>query len=393
MAVPWRSPKFHVILSSTLMGIMGVALLGPVLPTLKDVFAISDARVGLVLTAYTLPGIVLAPFVGLIADRIGRKRVLVPLLVLYGLAGMGSATAQTFDQLLAFRLLQGIGASSLITLAVTLIGDYYEGIRRDEIVSMNSSAIGIGAAIFPTLGGALVVVHWTAPFVFFGVAILVALLAVLVIDEPSTSRATALPAYLRQLGSVLRNRKVLGMYGAALVTYVLFYGGVLTAIPLVLDETYGLSAPRIGVLLAAASVASAAVASQNSRLGTRFSVSTLLGTGFLAFGVAFLGISQTDSVPVIGSMLFLFGSGLGLMAPSIDRTLVGAVSSAQRASVMGMTSSMIWLGQTIGPALFPLLATDIFAQSGGYSYLFLVFGSTTILGGVVTITIHHVNLP
>jgi MFS family permease len=91
-------------------------------------------------------------------------------------------------------------------------------------------------------------------------------------------------------------------------------------------------------------------------------------------------------------MLFLFGSGLGLMAPSIDRTLVGAVSSAQRASVMGMTSSMIWLGQTIGPALFPLLATDVFAQSGGYSYLFLVFGSATILGGVVTIATHHVTL-
>lgn len=385
MAVPWRSPKFHVILSSTLMGIMGVALLGPVLPTLKEVFLISDARVGLVLTAYTLPGIVLAPFVGLVADRIGRKRVLVPLLVLYGIAGAGSATAQTFDQLLVFRFLQGIGASSLITLAVTLIGDYYEGVRRDEIVSMNSSAIGIGAAIFPTLGGALVVIHWTAPFVFFGVAILVALLAVLVIDEPPSDRATALPAYLRQLGSVVRNRKVLGMYGAALVTYVLFYGGVLTAIPLVLDETYGLSAPRIGVLLAAASVASAAVASQNSRLGSRFSVSTLLGIGFLAFGLAFLGIWRTDSVLVIGGMLFLFGGGLGLMAPSIDRTLVGAVSSSQRASVMGMTSSMIWLGQTIGPVVFPFLATDVFAASGGYPRLFFLFGVITAVGGVLTV--------
>ncbi len=385
MAVPWRSPKFHVILSSTLMGIMGVALLGPVLPTLKEVFVISDARVGLVLTAYTLPGIVLAPFVGLAADRIGRKRVLVPLLVLYGIAGAGGATAQTFDQLLVFRFLQGIGASSLITLAVTLIGDYYDGVQRDEVVSMNSSAIGIGAAIFPTFGGALVVIHWTAPFVFFGVAILVALLAVLVIDEPPADRATALPAYLRQLGSVVRNRKVLGMYGAALATYVLFYGGVLTAIPLVLDETYGLSAPRIGVLLASASVASAAVASQNSRLGTRFSVSTLLGIGFLAFGLAFLGIWRTDSVPVIGGMLFLFGAGLGLMAPSIDRTLVGAVSSSQRASVMGMTSSMIWLGQTIGPVVFPFLATDVLATSGGYPRLFFLFGVVTAVAGVLTV--------
>lgn len=385
MAVPWRSPKFHVILSSTLMGVMGVALLGPVLPTLKGVFAISDAQVGLVLTAYTVPGIILAPFVGLISDRVGRKRVLVPLLVLYGVAGTASATVQSFEQLIFFRLLQGIGASSLITLAVTLIGDYYEGVRRDEAVSMNSSAIGIGAAIFPALGGILVVAHWTAPFLFFGVAILVALFAVLVLEEPPTERTTNLSAYLRQLVSVVHNREVLGMYSAALVTYVLFYGGILTAIPLVLDETYGLSAPEIGVLLALASVASAIVATQNSRLGARFSVSTLLGTGFFAFGVAFLGIWGTESVPAVGVMLFVFGSGLGLMAPSIDRTLVSAVPSSQRASVMGMTSSMIWLGQTIGPVLFPLLATEVFAASGGYLQLFFVFGTVTAVAGVLTV--------
>lgn len=386
MALPWRSPKFHVILASTLMGIMGVALLGPVLPTLKGVFAVSDSQIGLVLTAYTLPGIVLAPFVGLIADRIGRKRVLVPLLVLYGLAGAACATVTTFDRLLAFRLLQGIGASSLITLAVTLIGDYYEGVRRDEAVSANSGVIGIGAAIFPTLGGTLVVIHWTAPFLFFSVGLLVALLAVVAVEEPTTVQPTALGTYLRRLAGVVHNRKVLGMYGAALATYVLFYGGVLTAVPLVLDERYGLSAPRIGVLLALASVASAIVATQNSRLGKRFSVSTLLGTGFLAFGLAFLGIWRTESIPVVGAMLFCFGGGLGLMAPSIDRTLVSTVSSSQRASVMGLTSSMIWLGQTIGPVLFPLLATDVFATSGGYTRLFFVFGTVTAVGGVLAIS-------
>lgn len=385
MGIPWRSPKLHVILSSTLIGIMGVALLGPVLPTLKGVFTVSDAEVGLVLTAYTAPGILLAPFVGFVSDRVGRRRVLVPLLALYGVAGASIVTAETFEQLVVLRFLQGVGASSLITLAVTLIGDYYEGRRRGDIVSLNSGIIGVGAAIFPTLGGALVVLHWAAPFGFFGIALLVALLALLVLDEPRVERTASLSTYLRQFGGVVRDPQILGLYLAAVSTYVLFYGGVLTAIPLMLDDTYGLSAPQIGLLLAMSSVASATVATQNARLGDRVSVSTLLGGGFCAFGLAFLGIWLADSVTVIGGMLLVFGVGIGLTMPSIDRTLVGAVTGSQRASVLGLESSMIWLGQTIGPVLFPLLATDLFAATGGYVRLFFLFGSAAALGGLAVI--------
>lgn len=384
MGIPWRSPKLHVILSSTLIGIMGVALLGPVLPTLKGVFTVSDAEVGLVLTAYTAPGILLAPFVGFVSDRVGRRRVLVPLLALYGVAGASIVSAETFEQLVVLRFLQGVGASSLITLAVTLIGDYYEGRRRGDIVSLNSGIIGVGAAIFPTLGGALVVLHWAAPFGFFGIALLVALLALLVLDEPRVERTASLSTYLRQFGSVVRDPQILGLYLAAVSTYVLFYGGVLTAIPLMLDDTYGLSPPQIGLLLAVSSVVSATVATQNARLGDRASVSTLLGGGFCAFGLAFLGIWLADSVAVIGGMLLVFGVGIGLTMPSIDRTLVGNVASSQRASVLGLESSMIWLGQTIGPVLFPLLATDLFA-AGGYVRLFFLFGSAATLGGLAVI--------
>jgi MFS family permease len=366
---------------------MGVALLGPVLPTLKGVFTVSDAQIGLIFTAYTAPGILLAPFVGFVSDRIGRRRVLVPLLILYGVAGASIVTAETFERLVTLRLLQGIGASSLITLAVTLIGDYYDGRQRGDVVSLNSGVIGVGAAIFPTLGGALVVVHWAAPFAFFAVAILVALVALAVLDEPTVRQSETLSTYLGQFVTVVSDRRILGMYAAAVSTYVLFYGGVLTAIPLLLDSTYGLAAPEIGLLLAMTSIASAAVATQNSRLGERTTVSTLLGAGFLAFGLSFLGIWIADSVAVIGGMLLVFGVGIGLTMPSIDRTLVGRVDGSQRASVLGLESSMIWLGQTIGPVLFPLLATDVLAASGGYVRLFLLLGSVTVGGGILVIVV------
>ncbi len=56
-SIPWHSSALYVILSSSLMGVMGVSLVSPVLPSLRPAFGVSDAQIGLVITAYTLPGI------------------------------------------------------------------------------------------------------------------------------------------------------------------------------------------------------------------------------------------------------------------------------------------------------------------------------------------------
>ncbi|MFW6045446.1 MAG: MFS transporter, partial [Natronomonas sp.] len=118
-AIPWRSPTLLVILASSLVGVMGVSMISPVLPELRSIFGVSDAQIGLVITTYTLPGIFLTPFVGLVADRIGRRRVLVPLLFMFGIAGGAIAFVDSFVQVIVLRFVQGIGASALVTLSVT----------------------------------------------------------------------------------------------------------------------------------------------------------------------------------------------------------------------------------------------------------------------------------
>ena len=146
---------------------MRVSLISPVLPALRPVFDVSDAEIGLIITAYTLPGIFISPFIGLVADRIGRKRVLVPLLVTFGAAGVGIAFTTDFTLVLGLRFLQGVGASALVTLAITLIGDIYDGTQRNTLIGVNGSVIGTGAAFYPLLGGVLAVLRWNVPFPLF----------------------------------------------------------------------------------------------------------------------------------------------------------------------------------------------------------------------------------
>jgi MFS family permease len=381
--VPWRSSTLYVVLSCSLMGVMGVSLVSPVLPDLRPVFGVSDAQVGLVITAYTLPGVFVTPFVGLVADRFGRRRVIVPLLFLFAAAGAGVAVARTFAEVIALRFLQGVGASALITLAVTLIGDVYEGRRRDAVMGLNGSTIGTGAAFYPLLGGALAGIRWNAPFLFFGFGAVVGLFALVALREPDAERSTDVRTYLGRLRAVAVLPEAVAIFVALFVAFFIFYGAVLTAMPLLLSDAFGLGSGRIGATLSTVALASAAVSSQYGRLSEWRTASELVALGFVAYGVGLLAVRLAPSPAAVAAALLVFGVGFGVVMPSIDTAVVTLVDDDLRAGVMGMRTSMLRLGQTLGPVGFTVTADVAFPTTvGGYRTLLVVAGTAAALGGL-----------
>lgn len=381
-AVPWDSSALYVILASSLVGVMGVSMVSPVLPDLRAAFGVSDAQVGLVITAYTLPGIVLTPFIGLVADRLGRRRVIVPLLFVFGAAGAGVAFVESFRAVLGLRFLQGIGASALVTLAVTMIGDFYEGTRRDAVMGLNGSTLGTGAAIYPLIGGTLGAIRWNVPFLFFGVGILVGVVTLFVLEEPDQERSSDLRSYLRGLRDVLRTPEALAIFAAIFAVFTVFYGLVLTALPLLLADRFDLGSGAIGPVLAMVSVASATVSSQYGRVSEWRSAPELVALGFVAYGASLIGVWLAPSPVFVGVALLAFGVGFGIVMPSIDTTVVTLVSDRLRAGVMGLRTSVLRLGQTVGPTAVPFVAETFFAvPAEGYRALLVVSGGGMALLG------------
>ncbi len=137
------------------MAVMGAAVITPALPEVARELDLSPGRVGLLLTVFTLPGVALTPVLGMLSDRLGRRRVLVPSLFLFGIAGGACALAPGIEWLLILRFLQGCGAATLGMLSVTMIGDIFSGNERDEAMGYNSSVLSIGMGTYPALGGAL----------------------------------------------------------------------------------------------------------------------------------------------------------------------------------------------------------------------------------------------
>jgi len=166
LGAPGDPPPFALVVAVALTGIMGNVLLIPALPDIAADLAVPRGRIGLVLAATTAPGILLAPVIGLLADRFGRRRVLVPCLALFGLSGGLGAFAPSFPVLVVLRALQGVGSAGLINLAVVIIGDHWVGVERARRIGRNAAILTASLVVLPPVGGLLTEVGgWRATFV------------------------------------------------------------------------------------------------------------------------------------------------------------------------------------------------------------------------------------
>jgi len=250
------------------------------------------------------------------------------------------------------------------------------------VMGVNGSTIGTGAALYPLLGGVLAGIRWNAPFLFFGVGALVGLLALVGLSDPATDRATGLRTYLGRLREAALEPRAVAVFAALFGAFFLFYGAVLTALPLLLSDGYGLGPGRIGAVLSAVAVASAAVSSQYGRISAHRTAPELIALGFVAYGLSLLGVRAAPSPALVAGALLVFGVGFGVVMPSIDTAVVTLVPDDLRAGAMGVRTSVLRLGQTLGPVGFTGVAAAAFPTAVvGYRALLLGAGGLAVVVG------------
>ena len=195
----------------------------------------------------------------------------------------------------------------------------------------------------------------------------------------------AVSTYVSHFRDVLFLPKALALLFAIFAAFLFFYGGIQTALPFLLSDSFDQSAKEIGVMLAMVSVANAVVSSLYRRVSQWRSPAELVAIGFATYGISFVGIWLSPSPIYVGLSLLLFGTGFGLIMPSIDMTLVSLVSGRFRAGMIGMRTSMLRLGQTIGPLSFTYVAeTGFVVTNDGYRSLMVVSGVLALVAGIIS---------
>ena len=343
--------NLQIVFGVTLIAVLGVSSITPAFPKIVQELGISSQTIGLLITVFTFPGVLLAPVLGILADRLGRKKILVPALLLFGIAGGACAFARHFNLLLILRFLQGVGAASLGSLNVTLIGDLYSGKERTAAMGYNASVLSLGTASYPAIGGALATLGWYYPFVLPFAAIPIGLLVLFSLENPELKSEQNLKEYFSSAWKSIKNRQVIGLFLASVITFIMLYGSYLTYFPLLLGDSFAAPPWVIGLMMAMMSLTTAFTSSQLGKLAKIYSESTLLKATFILYALALVMIPFMPNLWAFLIPIIVFGMAHGVNIPNIQTLLAGLAPIEYRAAFMSVNGMVLRLGQTLGPLL------------------------------------------
>ncbi|MEE2661993.1 MAG: multidrug effflux MFS transporter [Pseudomonadota bacterium] len=329
--------------------------LAPGVPALRDYFGVSTSSANLVFSTYVFTFGLMQLVYGPIADRFGRRPVLLTAMSLYCVATVLCAFAPTFETLLGARALQGAAASAAPALARAVIRDLYgvEGSRK--VMSYVMSAFGIFAIGAPAIGGVLVAWNgWQASFFFCAVYALVTICAVFVYLKES--RPTNAPTALKLSTTFALYLKLTPNPQFALncLSNLLMYSAMfvwLSGSMLVIVDGYGIQPDIGGLLFAFGSAGFMAGAAVAGRLGTRLGPHKLIIAGSAvaiaaAAIILIFGLMEIKSGFAVALPAFVWMLGHGLHYP---QSMAAAVAPFPKNA--GAASSLIGFYQTTAGAI------------------------------------------
>ena len=347
-----KDKNLYIIVGVTLTAIMGGLTIAPIQPALAEEFNLSSAA--LVMTVFMIPVGIATPILGILADRIGIKKVLVPSLILFAIAGGCASFSSNFNTLLGWRFLQGLGAAPLDSLALTMIGNIYTGRAIATVMAINASVIGISSAIYPLIGGALGEIDWRYPFLLAVFAFPLVMLVLMVLKlpkRPSDIPKQNLRSYLKNTWKSVNNRSVIGLLFAIGSTFMIQFGAIITFIPTLAGNSFGSSEFTNGIILCTSSFVLALTASQLGKLSQLTSEINLIKISFL---ISALALFITPLLPSLWLLLIpnvLFGISLAFALPSSLALLTGLSRQDSRGGFMAVNASIQSMGQALGPML------------------------------------------
>lgn len=360
--------------------VLGNSMLIPVFPKFEQVLNISQMKVGLLVTAFSLPAGLLIPFSGILSDRIGRRIIIAPALILYGLGGLVAGVAsitmgRPFTVILVGRVLQGLGAGGTYQLAMALTADLITGEKLTRYLGFLEASNGLGKVVSPVLGSLVALISWYTPFFVYGVlAFPVAAAVWFGLHEPNPGgEGKSWGQYFATLGEIIRKKGV-SLVTAFLIGFlalsVLF--GFLSYLSDILELRFHLYGVIKGLALA---VPVSAMAATSYGTGVFLEKRRHLLKGALILGMM-IAAAAVAVVPLCITRRFVFplavvaaGIGIGMVLPPLNTLITAAASQDERGVVTSVYGTVRFFGVAVGPPVFGAI---------GFEHVGLFYGVGTL---------------
>lgn len=367
------------------------------LPSFLDIAAslgASQLQVQQTLSIYLFSFAVMTLWHGAIADRFGRRRVILAALALFGLASVGCTLATSIEQLWFWRAMQGITAGAGIVISRAIVRDLYDGADAQRLMSQMTMMFALAPAVAPVIGGWLQTLFgWRMVFAFL--VLMTSLLALAcwrLLPEtlPVEKRQSLRPGYLgRSYWRVLTAPAFLFACAALALNFAGFFIYVLSA-PVFLMQQLGLPetaflwlfGPAMGGLLCGSWL--------SGRLAGKLSLSRSIALGYavmLSAASLNIGINLAlpPSLPWSVLPLFVYTSGMSLAMPCLTILALDPYPEKR-----GLAASC----QTFLQSAFNGLAAALIAPALWSSTLNLALGmgGLLLLGGLAAIAHQKLRL-
>lgn len=357
-----------ILLLAAVMPPMAIISLVPVLPLLMREFSGVEGFQFLVPIAMTIPALCVAlfsPVAGWISDRAGRKNLLVIALLIYAAIGIVPFFLTDLKQIIGARIGLGLAEAVIMTIATALIGDYFMGKDRERWVARQIATVSLSAIVLIAVGGILGdTLGSRGPFLMYLLAIPVALLAALVLFEPTRTAPQAAGA---------RPKLPLGRILPLLLT-TLFIGIIFYTVIVKLGEVLQLSADvspgQIGAIGAAANIGVAVGSFLFGRFkGASGPMLVLIGLTLAAIG--YLGSGLSSSLMMTSISVVIACLGFGILLPTMLTWMLQVLPENVRGRGTGLWTGVFFFGQFAAP----LIAAALLSKLGGlHNVLLLIAG-------------------
>jgi len=383
---------------------LGETVLLPLFPKLKQDFGISPFSLGLLAGTYALAQFAVAPLIGALSDRFGRKPI-ITFCVMGSVIGLSlfaitigiwnsylpawsGGTPIILILLFSSRVIDGASGGTVAS-ATAVLADISTPENRAKAFGLIGVAFGLGFVVGPFLGSILTNINITLPGIFATLfAIINLLVVILILQETHPVEARKVISKNKELNPIMQlvsvfTNPLIRRLALAFFLFFMAFNGLTSFLLLYLEEVFGWEGILPGLSLAWVGVVAMIV--QGGLIGPLVSKYgelrlTLLGIGFVIVGCLLLAIStKENSIPTVFTAEGFLAIGTGLVVPCLRALVSRRLNNSGQGAVLGSLQGLQSLGTFLGAAVAGLVYEVLGARSPFWIGMIILI----IVGGLV----------
>ena len=387
-----------VLLLPITMAVMGVSVLTSVIPLMIEQFKDAPYSQYLVPILMTLPSIwilLFSPVAGWLADKYGRRRIVIWSMVVYAIVGTMPTYLDNIYAIMLSRCGVGICESIVMTVTTTMISDFFKGHEREKWLANQNATASMSALVIIPAGGMLAQVFgWRGPFFLYAFSLLLVVLVIKFTWEPEhgdhvEQGATEMDPDVRY--QELPVMRMIGLCSLTVIAAIMFYS-IITQNGNALTQLGVTDPGKISLYTSLCSIG-VPVGTFIYHHISRIHIGLLVFIDFLLAGIGFHGMSQATGPVDYTAWAFINQVGCGLLLPTMLVWTTRGLAFSIRGRGTGFWTGAFSIGQFVSGVLiqfsadrygggilgaFKLISTVAFVTAAGAIVAKLIWGKNAL---------------